>query len=328
MFQSATLKLTGWYLLILMVTSILFSIVIYQTTSNEINIRLEQLQVRLLARSGFLSPSDDNLRADQANEAADRISAGLLYANLIIFITGGMVSFLLARRTLQPIQRAHEAQSRFTSDASHELRTPLATIKTEIEVALRDKQATKTDLEQVLHSNLEEVEKLTRLSEMLLSLSRLDHDKLERTAINLRDITRDVVRQHNQPPDRIKVTTKSQALVEGNEAAMSELVSILIDNALKYSPADSTISVNLSRRNHHACFEISNGGPGIEATTLPHIFDRFYRADDSRTKSYQKGYGLGLALAKKIVELHNGEMYASSEPDHLTTFTVLFPVIP
>lgn len=327
MFQSATLKLTGWYLLILMITSIIFSVAIYQTTSNEINLRLERLQVNLQARSGLVLPINDNLRTDESNEAAARISVDLLYANMLIFITGGIGSFLLARRTLRPIQEAHEAQSRFTSDASHELRTPLATMKTEIEVSLRDRQATKHDFEKVLHSNLEEVEKLSRLSEMLLSLSRLDHDKLERTAVNLVDITQDVVAHFNQPLNRIIIKPMAQSLVEGNEAAISELVSILVDNALKYSPVSSLISINLSRRNHQACFEITNTGPGIEATTLPHIFDRFYRADNSRTKSHQKGYGLGLALAKKIVELHSGELFASSEPNHATTFTVMLPVI-
>lgn len=327
MFQSATLKLTGWYLLILMTISILFSVAIFQTTSNEISIRLERLQVSLQSDRELLFPNSDAARVDEVGEASTHILMGLIYANFLIFISGGVASFLLARRTLRPIQEAHEAQSRFTSDASHELRTPLATMKAEIEVTLRDKQATISDFEQVLRSNLEEVEKLSRLSEMLLSLSRLDHDKLEWTAVNLADITQDVVRHHNQPPQRIAVKTTAHSLVEGNEAALSELVSILIDNALKYSPDDSLITVNLSHRNHHARFEISNTGPGIEEVTLPHIFDRFFRADTSRTKSRQKGYGLGLALAKKIVELHNGELSASSAPNHVTTFTVLLPTI-
>lgn len=327
MFQSATLKLTGWYLLILMTISILFSVAIFQITSNEINVRLERLQVSLQSEKEFFLPNSNTTRADEVEGASTHILMGLIYANFLIFISGGVASFLLARRTLRPIQKAHEAQSRFTSDASHELRTPLATMKAEIEVTLRDKDATKHDLEQVLHSNLEEIEKLSRLSEMLLSLSRLDHDKLEWTAVNLADITQDVVRHYNQPPKRITVRTTAHSLVEGNEAALSELVSILIDNALKYSPDNSLISINLSRRNHHARFEISNSGPGIEEATLPHIFDRFFRADTSRTKSRQKGYGLGLALAKKIVELHNGELSASSAPNHVTIFTVLLPTI-
>lgn len=329
MFQSATLKLTGWYLLILMTISILFSVAIFQTTSNEINIHLERLQNNLQVGSGFVPAPrrNDDLRTGEANEASTSISMGLIYANLLIFVSGGIISFLLAKRTLLPIQKAHEAQSRFTSDASHELRTPLAAMKTEIEVTLRDTQATKQDLEEVLHSNLEEVDKLSRLSEMLLSLSRLEHDKLERTALNLHDITKDVVQHYNQPSTRIAIKSSTHSLIEGNEAAVSELVSILVDNALKYSPDDSLVSITLSRRNRHTSFEISNAGPGIDAQTLPHIFDRFYRADTSRTKSYQKGYGLGLALAKRIVELHNGELSATSAPNDVTTFTVLLPVI-
>ncbi len=311
-----------------MIISILFSLAIFQLTSNEINIHLRGLQESLRVEFGFVPLRNDSLLINEAAGASERISIGLVYANFLIFITGGIGSFLLAKRTLRPIQEAHEAQSRFTSDASHELRTPLATMKAEIEVTLRDKHATESDLKQVLRSNLEEVEKLSRLSEMLLSLSRLDHDKLERTAVNLSDITQEVLRRYDLPPKRLTVKTTAHSLVEGNEAALSELIAILVDNAIKYSPADSLISINLSRRNHHlACFEISNSGQGIERLKLPHIFDRFYRADISRTKSYQKGYGLGLALAKKIVELHNGELSASSAPNHVTRFNFLLPII-
>ncbi|MEP7204990.1 MAG: ATP-binding protein [Candidatus Saccharibacteria bacterium] len=326
MFQSATLKLTGWYLLIMMVISILFSVAIFNVTSNEVDLRLQHLQDSLRVKFGFV-PNDGEgaLRTHEASEASDRILMGLVYANFLILATGGIGSFLLARRTLRPIQEAHESQSRFTSDASHELRTPLATMKAEIEVALRDPRSTKQDLQEILLSNLEEVEKLSRLSEMLLNLSRLEHDKLERTAIDLADITKNVVQLHKQPPGRITIKTIGHPLVEGNEAAIAELVSILVDNSLKYSPDDSLVSITLSRHNHHARFEITNTGSGIEAATLPRIFDRFYRADTARTNGHKKGYGLGLALAKKIVELHNGELSASSAPNHTTTFTVLLP---
>ncbi|MBC7942945.1 HAMP domain-containing histidine kinase [Candidatus Saccharibacteria bacterium] len=311
-----------------MATSILFSVTFFQITSYEINTRLGRLQDSIRVVSGATTLRNDNLRIDEENEAASRISMGLIYANVIIFVSGGFGSFLLARRTLHPIQEAHEAQSRFTSDASHELRTPLATMKTEIEVALRDKKATKYSLSETLQSNLEEVEKLSRLSEMLLSLSRLDHDKLKRTAVNLYDITQDVVRQYNQPPERITVTPSKHSLIDANESAISELISILIDNALKYSPSDSPILITLSRRNRHARLKISNSGQGIDPKTLPYIFNRFYRVDTSRTKGARRGYGLGLALAKKIVELHSGELSVSSIPNQSTIFTVSLPIFP
>lgn len=325
MFQSATLKLTGWYLLILMTISILFSVIIYQIASSEINTRLERIQNSLQTDQDYLSPLNNLLYTDEADEATTRIAIALLYANLLILITGGFGSYLQAKRTLRPIQEAHEAQSRFTSDASHELRTPLAAMKTEIEVVLRDEKSTSKDLRHALRSNLEEVEKLTRLSEMLLNLSRLDHDKLEHSAINLADLTQEVMRQYRQSSKRITVKTTNNSLAEGNEPAVFELISILIDNAIKYSPANSPIEIALSRRNRHVTYEISNTGPGIASDKLPHIFDRFYRADTSRSKTNLKGYGLGLSLAKKIIELHNGELSATSTPNKKTTFIFSLP---
>jgi len=145
MFQSATLKLTGWYLLILMVISLIFSVAIYQTTTQEVNTRLEKFEHSLQVIPGFAIQPAETMRSGEADAAASHIIFGLVLANSMIFVVGGVISYLLARRTLRPIQDMHEAQSRFTSDASHELRTPLAAMRTEIEVALRDKSATKKD---------------------------------------------------------------------------------------------------------------------------------------------------------------------------------------
>lgn len=328
MFQSATLKLTGWYLLILMIISVIFSAAIYESTFNEVNFRLERLQNSLREEPGFLPDRNNTLTAAEANSASSHIVGELVYANLVILVGGGFLSYFLARRTLRPIEEAHEAQARFTSDASHELRTPLAAMRSEIEVALRDKEATKEELQDVLKSNIEEVDKLTSLSEMLLNMSRLDHDKLERTAVDLYDLTKQAADVYDKNSNRVIIKAVKHPLVEGNEAALSELVSVLIDNALKYSPADSEVQVTISSRNRIAEISIKNQGPGIDAEALPHIFDRFYRADNSRTKQpANKGYGLGLALAKKVVELHNGELTATSTPGKITIFTVDLPVI-
>lgn len=324
MFQSATLKLTGWYLLILMLTSVLFSVSIFEMTTHELSARLERFEQNIQIAPGFnLQPIQD-MRATETSTARANIIGGLVTANLFILIIGGSISFLLARRTLRPIKDAHEAQSRFTSDASHELRTPLAAMQAEIEVALRDKKTTKKDLEEVLKSNLEEVDKLTGLSQMLLNLSRLDHDKLETKNVNIKLITETVIKRHKITPDRIILNAVKHAITTGNEAALTELVSILVDNALKYSPQTSLVLINLFRRDKKLCFEIINSGDGIDEEKLPFIFDRFYRADSSRTS--REGYGLGLSLAKKIVELSHGDLSVTSTPHQSTTFTVLLPV--
>lgn len=304
-----------------MVISIVFSLSIFEITTQEVSIRLEHFQKNIQVTSD--QPLEE-LRADQTDKATANIIAELFIANVVILVVGGGLSYLLARRTLRPIKDIHEAQSRFTSDASHELRTPLAAMKTEIEVALRDKNATKHDLTDILRSSLEEVDKLSNLSQMLLDLSRLDHDKLKIAAVNLTIVTQNIVKQHKVSTGRIAIKAPKKAIAVGNEAALSELVSILIDNALKYSPMNSLIRISISQRDDHICLQITNTGDGIEETKLPYIFDRFYRADSSRTN--RVGYGLGLSLAKKIVELSNGELSVTSTPGQSTIFTVLLPV--
>lgn len=323
MFHSATLKLTGWYLLILMIISLTFSAAIYKIMESEVDLRLERLQTSYEMKGPFAAKANA-LRLDETAEASGTILLDLVFANLIILVAGGVISYLFARHTLQPIKDAHEAQSRFTSDASHELRTPLAVMKAEIEVALRDKNADTHELREVLESNLEEVEKLTALSEMLLRLSRLEHDKLKKSAVNVLDATHDALKLHKDA-SRVTIVSAKKVVAYANYAAVRELISILIDNALKYSPKDSNVTITISLADDKICFAIANEGKGISTDRLPHIFDRFYQADDSRTTTGEKGYGLGLALAKRIVELEGGDLSATSGVDQLTTFICLLP---
>ncbi|MFZ2126376.1 MAG: ATP-binding protein [Candidatus Microsaccharimonas sp.] len=331
MFRSATLKLTAWYLAILMTISIVFSIVIFQLNFHEVGVRLENLQQGLISAESLQQISlsqvgESALIRIQAEQAALQMFLSLIYINAAILIAGGVGSYFLARRTLQPIERAHDAQSRFTSDASHELRTPLASMKTELEVALRDKSLSAEESRELLISNLEEVNKLIGLSEMLLKLSKLDYDRLERKQIDLVELFHSKLKAFPKVAKRFTVTTRKRATVFGNEAAIAELITILIDNAIKYSPPKSRIMVRIYERRLMGVFEISNSGPAISADRLPHIFERFYRADDSRTESDKKGYGLGLAIAKKIVDIHHGDLTVKSN-DKLTTFTFSLPTV-
>lgn len=323
MFRSATLKLTGWYLLILMATSVIFSVVIFETTTYEVFTRLERFEHNLQIGPNIFGQPVATLRDAETDIATLNIIKNLAIANLFILIIGGGASYLLARRTLRPIKESHEAQSRFTSDASHELRTPLAAMKTEIEVAIRDKDTTTKELKDVMKSTLEEIDKLTSLSQMLLDLSRLDHDKLKPATLNLQRITAEVVRRYNVKSSRLMVKSPKNISVIGNEIAITELISILVDNALKYSPENSLVAITISRNTKDVLFEIVNDGDGIPENKLPHIFDRFYRADSSRTD--RVGYGLGLSLAKKIVELSSGELSVTSASDSSTVFTVALP---
>lgn len=325
-FKSATLKLTGWYLLILMSISFIFSVAIYQLNYQEVNTRLENFQ-KSLSTFDFvtgLALSSDQMRQIQSQEASRQMIVTLVNVNLIILVSGGAGSYLLARRTLRPLEKAHEAQRRFTSDASHELRTPLAAMKTELEVALRDSTLTAKESRLILESNLEEVNKLTALSEMLLKLARLDYDTLPFTSVDLQQLLTRTLKHFPDEKKRVSVTTKRRRFAYGNEAALQEVMTILVDNAVKYSPAGSTISIAFFERRLMAGFSISNEGPAIPADMQAKIFERFYRSDESRTDSGRNGYGLGLAIAKKIVTIHHGELSVVSNKN-LTTFTCLLP---
>ncbi len=335
MFQSATLKLTGWYLAILMTISITFSIVIYQLNFSEISLRLENLQHSLIDNGQSYIPFNLNTPFNngpnsplniQASQASNQMVLSLVYINLVVLIAGGLGGYFLARRTLRPLEQSHEAQSRFTSDASHELRTPLSAMKTELEVALRDPSLDPNEARELLESNLEEVNKLIQLSEMLLKLSKLEEDQLERVPVDIVALYTEKMKTYSHYKKRFELITRKKASVLANEAATRELIGILIDNAIKYSPEDSKITVRIFQKLNMAGFEIHNTGEVIPADKLPKLFDRFYRADTSRTKNSEHGFGLGLSIAKRIVDIHQGDIKVTSS-NKGTTFTFYLPLL-
>lgn len=330
MFESATFKLTAWYLAILMTISIVFSIALYQVTFHEITVRLENFQRGITQLNiGLTSPTQfgsDAYRRDEIQEASAQLIASLFYVNLVILIGGGIGSYLLARRTLQPIEKAHEAMSRFTSDASHELRTPLAAMKTELEVALRDEKIPPEEMRELLESSLEEANKLIALSEVFLKLARLDHDSVDFAAVNMSDVLETVMKRHKKIRDRFDISTRKKAIVNGNEPALTELLVIMLGNAVKHSPDKSTITVRITEKLSSVMVEVCNDGDDIPPEQLERLFERFYRSDSSRTKSATNGYGLGLAIAKRITEIHGGTIRATSSKGKVK-MTVALPSV-
>jgi len=321
MFKSAILKLTGWYLLILMSISILFSVAIYQTATNEVSFRLDRYRNNFSQSQRPLLSGKDPFLVIEMNDASSRIIFELFLQNVFILIGGGLLSYLLAKRTLKTIEVAHESQTRFTSDASHELRTPLAAMKTEIEVALNDKNSTKSELVETLKSNLEEVDRLTVLSNMLLNLSRLDDKGLQKIAINARSITDKTISTFGSKAALIDNKIEKHIKILGDKIAIQDLLSILIDNALKHSPEESKITISSLSQDKSSQIIVTNRGK-IGGRALPHIFDRFYREDKSRNAN---GFGLGLSLAKKISKAHKGNIKVENSIDNQVSFIVTLP---
>jgi signal transduction histidine kinase len=196
MFHSAALKLTGWYLAIIMTLSIVCSLALYNVSSTDLenNIR-RRLPVSV---NELLTPGDvrslANLRDRQLDTDLSHLKDNLISFNILVLLLGGGASYLLARRTLEPIEQSLEAQKRFTSDASHELRTPLTAMQAEIEVAMRDPNLTKAQAKELLQSNLEEVEKLRSLSDGLLNLAQ--HQKpVQISAVKLKPAVEEALKR-------------------------------------------------------------------------------------------------------------------------------------
>ena len=334
-FNTAILKLTFFYVLIVMFISIGFSLAIYQISSTEIDRGLNRQNVMLRdlppRSNDHLLDDFTNLRLQQIEDSNNRLQRNLVYFNLLILILSSFASYFFARWTLQPLEEAVEEQNRFTADASHELKTPLAALRSEIEVTLRDKNFSTADAKKLLKSNLEEIERLETLSGALLKLAKLDEtNKLDFATLNLDEIVVEAYEKIESLAKKkgVEISAKlTAAKITGDRPSLVELFVILIDNAIKYSSRRAKIKVKLLSDTKHHEISVKDHGAGIKSSDLPHIFDRFYRADQSRNKEKADGYGLGLSIAKRIVELHSGTINVKSTPGKGSEFIIRLPKI-
>lgn len=333
MFQTTRLKLTAWYLIIIMVISLLFSVLIYSGIDREF-VRFERFQRDIQSRPPL--PFTRSLRirifdSEMIAQARIRVIMTLGIINLSILGIAGFSGYFLARRTLRPIKDMVDEQNRFITDASHEMRTPLTSLRSEIEVELRNKNMTAEHARRILESNLEEVVSLQVLSDNLLELSQLDKQQnVKMVSVSIKNSIEQAIKKLNGSiaKKKIMVEQKVQDLkINGIPERITELFVILLDNAIKYSPAKSKVIITAKKTVSKVKIEVKDSGLGIARDDLPYIFDRFYRATKSRSKEKVAGYGLGLSIAKEIVSSHNGTIDVKSEIEHGTNFTVTFSVL-
>jgi two-component system sensor histidine kinase CiaH len=329
--RSTTGRLTLSYLAIIMAMSIGFSYVFYRTSSHELGRQLPVISSIDLPPDRTVVEFGDyrHFFERRIDEGRGDLLAKLVILNVLTLAAGAFLSYYLARQTLEPIEKAMDAQSRFASDASHELRTPLAAIQAENEVALRDSSLTIKRAKQLLQSNVEEVTRLRDLSDGLLRLARGDKE-LERQPVWLDDVASDamntVITLAQAKHISIEETVPRMQAV-GDKQSLTQVLVILLDNAIKYSSENSVIKMSGSNSGKQLSLHVQDTGVGIDPKHIPHIFDRFYRVDQSRTKHQTSGYGLGLAIAQKIVEQHDGEIQVASTPKKGATFTIHLPRI-
>lgn len=327
MFHSARIKLTLWYLLIIMLISLSFSVVIYRMLTSELD-RVERMQ-RL--RFGHGVPEIFRLDPQLVDETKDRLLFFLAMVNLAILAGSAGAGYFLAGRTLRPIAEMVEEQKQFITDASHEIRTPLTSLRSEIEVSLRDKELNLAEARKILRSNLEEVNHLQVLSDGLIKLTQYQkgNNGFPVTKLSLGSLVNEAIKKVAGLAKSKKIIIQNETKdlsLEGNLPALTELLIIFLDNAIKYSPPETTVKISTQKSDGLVFISIADQGVGIDEKDIPHVFDRFYRADKSRNKSDTPGYGLGLSIAKQIVGKHHGLIKVQSQLNVGTTFIIQLPL--
>jgi len=335
MFQKARIKLTVWYLIVITIVCFSLSGVIFKIQMSEVN-RFAMAQRNRIERQFppeiLLPPKPPTIDPDLIAETQNRILINLLILNGIIIVFSGGFGYFLAGKTLRPIKDALDDQDRFISDSSHELRTPLTSLKSAMEVALLDKNLSLLDAKKLIKENIEDVNRLQNLTDSLIKLSKNKEQKnnLNIEKISLAKLINPSIEKINPQAEHkgIIIKKKIQSYkIEGDQEKLNSLLDILLDNAIKYSPSNKTINVSAVKSGKNITISVKDHGQGISKKDLPFVFDRFYRASPSRTGSITPGFGLGLSIAKMIVENHHGSIKVKSRLRKGSTFIVTLPQI-
>lgn len=254
------------------------------------------------------------------------ILAATLTAALLVLGLGG---YLLARKSSRPVEESFEQMRRFMADAAHELRTPVAVLRARLEVALLQPRDAEYNVATLREASAE-TERVATIIDDLFTLARAQagEQRPERRRVSLDDIAFEVVERARvlaaRRGVRLDVGALSESAVVGDPALIERISMILLDNAIKFTPPAHVVTIAVERVGHDRCaLVVSDTGVGIEPDALPHIFDRFYRAERTRTSA--EGSGLGLAIARWIAEVHHAEITVHSEQGVGTSFRVTFP---
>lgn len=230
---------------------------------------------------------------------------------------------------IRRLEDAIQSSKRFVADASHELRTPLTVLRGELEGLAQDEQL-KLQTRETLGSMLEEVDRLAEIVEGLLALSRLDvgEGQVERVRFNLFELAATTADQMSLLAEDKNIAISCEGvreiMVEGDRARLKQVVVNLLDNAIKYTPNGGSVRLRITREEGHAILDVVDTGIGIPPQALPHVFGRFYRVDDSRSRG-QGGVGLGLSIVESICAAHRVAVEVTSLPGQGSRFRLKFP---
>jgi len=229
------------------------------------------------------------------------------------------------------LEASFQAQKRFTADASHELRLPLTILKGEIEVALR-RPRTEEEYQQILRQQLSTIDRIQRIVNDLLTLARADAGQLEivQEPVDLSLLLQEVGQQHlilfDSQHVGLDIQIEDELEIMGETGQIERTVMNLLSNAFKHAPEHSSIHLTACSKGNSAIISVRDEGPGIAAEQQQRLFDRFFRADDARCRKEGEGAGLGLAICKRMVDAHNGDIWVESQIGEGATFFVRLPL--
>jgi signal transduction histidine kinase len=278
------------------------------------SLRVNPVLVAQVARS--MEPEDQSL---------EDLLAVMLIGGVGSLVVAALGGWFLAGKSLEPLREAFDRQHTFVGDASHELRTPLAVIRANAEFL----QASHPDSVEIADI-VSETDRLSALVDALLALARGEAaDRPPRDLFDLGSLVEQATEAMQPLADEREVALGIDAThgvhVEGDREQLRQLVVILVDNALRYTPSGGSVDVEVERTGGDAAVVVRDTGIGIEHAALNRVFDRFYRADAARNRD-SGGAGLGLAIARELVEEHGGRITVDSRPGRGSTFTVRLPL--
>lgn len=318
MFDAARMRLTAWYLLILTAIVAVLSFALYH---------LLLLTQEAELHSVRQAPHHPLLHAFARDAVV--LAYQIIAVDVGVLLLAAAGAYLLAGRTLRPIEAAMDRQRRFAAAASHELRTPLTALRGNLEVALL-KRRTVDEYEQLLRGAVADTERMGSLVKDLTLLARpeVDRTPLRLGHVDLRDAVsaavKDVELLALERRQSLELFLDGPLPVEGDVPRLRQVFLNLLENAIRFTPEKGEIRVAGRRDHGQAVIEIHDTGPGIASQDLDNLLEPFYQADKARSNADH--VGLGLSLASWIVSAHSGRLQAANRPGGGSTFTVCLPI--
>lgn len=331
-FRWARIKLTVIYLLIIGVILAASSVTIYYSLFGHIHTEYSE-SAYFVAQDDY-QPNQITSEENFLDNALEDTLTYIITIDLCIFILSAILSYILAGYTLKPIRKALEAQEAFSSNASHELRTPLSIIRNSIEVFLRMPNPKSEEIKLVLQTSLEEANYMSQTTESLLQIARHAENKFAEkfqllNTLEIMTVALDkAARLAKDKNIEIAKMSELNCQIYGNANMLERMLFNLLDNSITYTKAGGKIIIEQELSQSFWNVKIIDNGIGISENDLPHVFDRFYKSDLSRSiAGNHRGSGLGLSIVKQIIDWHKGHIEIFSKLGKGTEVTISLPLI-